>query len=425
VNIDAVVAAPHPALARALQALDDALVEWCLLRGEAELDDPIGDVDLLVSPGEAPRLAPVLAEAGYVGVPGWGHGSHRFFVAYTEGAWIKLDVVTEVSFGPSQSLRTGAGPGCLARRRRVGVVNLLAPDDAFWCLLLHCLLDRGAVPSRHAARLLELEPAARSDGPLANEIRSHLPPGLDAARLVDQVRRQQWEALALVGHRLHAGWRRQRPLATAHRRVGHRVLRRLAFLAPLAGNGRGRSVALLGLDGAGKSTLARSLRDSFYFPARSVYAPPTPRTVVRLPLPGLQLAERLLRLWGKSLTVAWHKARGRLVVLDRYVYDALLPPPPGYGVRARVNHWVLSRAAPATDLVVLLDVPAEVAHERKREHTVAWMTERRRHYLELARRLPRLRVVDAARAPEPVLREVTALVWRCYARPGARPTVRS
>jgi hypothetical protein len=266
VNIDAVVAALHPALARALRTLDDAFVEWCLLRGEAELDDPVGDVDLLVSSGDAPRLAQVLAAAGYVGVPAWGHGSHRFFVAYTGGAWIKLDVVTEVSFGPSQSLRTGAAPGCLARRRRVGVVNLLAPDDAFWCLLLHCLLDRGAVPSRHAARLLELAPAARSDGPLASEIRSYLPPGWDAARLVDQVRRHQWDALALVGGRLHAGWRRQRPLATAHRRVGHRVLRRLAFLGPLAGNGRGRSVALLGLDGAGKSTLARSLRDSFYSP---------------------------------------------------------------------------------------------------------------------------------------------------------------
>lgn len=418
-KIGAVVAVPHPALARALRALDDARVEWCLLRGEAELDAPVGDVDLLVSPRDIARLAPVLAAAGYAGAPAWGHGSHRFFVAYAEGAWIKLDVVTEVSFGPSQSLRTRAAPGCLARRRRVGVVNLLAPDDAFWCLLLHCLLDRGAVPPRHAERLLELAPAARSDGQLANEIRPYLPPpGWDSGRLVDHVRRQQWDPLALLGRRLHAGWRRGRPLAAARRRVGHRVLRKLAFLAPLAGSGRGRSVALLGLDGAGKSTLARSLRDSFYFPARSLYVPPTPRSVVRLPLPGLGLAERLLRLWGKSLAIGWHKARGRLVVLDRYVYDALLPPPPGYGLRARVNQWVLSRAAPAADLVVLLDVPAEVAHQRKREHTVAWMAERRRHYLELSRRLPRLRVVNAARAPEPVLWEVTALVWRCYARGG-------
>jgi thymidylate kinase len=418
-NIGTAVAVPHPTLARALRALDDALVEWCLLRGETELDAPVGDVDLLVSPRDAGRLAPVLTAAGYAGVPAWGHGSHRFFVAYAGGIWIKLDVVTEMSFGPSQSLQTRAAPGCLARRRRVGVVNLLDPDDAFWCLLLHCLLDRGAVPPRHAERLVELAPAARSDGQLTNEIRPYLPPGWDAARLVDHIRRQQWAQLALVGRGLQTSWRRQRPLAAARRRVGHRVLRRLAFLAPLAGNGRGRSVALLGLDGAGKSTLARSLRDSFYFPARALYASPTPRRVVRLPLPGLGLAERLLRLWGKSLTVGWHKARGRLVVLDRYVYDALLPPPPGYGLRARVNHWVLSRAAPATDLVVLLDVPAEVAHQRKREHTVAWMAERRQHYLELSRRLPQLRVVDAARAPEPVLWEVTALVWRCYARAGA------
>jgi thymidylate kinase len=418
VKIGAAVAVPHPTLARALRALDDALVEWCLLRGETELDAPVGDVDLLVSSGDASRLAPVLAAAGYAGVPAWGHGSHRFFVAYAGGAWIKLDVVTEVSFGPSQSLQTRAAPGCLARRRRVGVVNLLAPDDAFWCLLLHCLLDRGAVPPRHAERLVELAPTARSDGQLADEIRPYLPPGWDAARLVDHVRRQQWAELALLGRRLHAGWRRRRPLAAARRRVGHRILRRLAFLAPLTGIGRGRSVALLGLDGAGKSTLAQSLRDSFYLPARSLYVPPAPPRAVRLPVPGVGLVERLLRLWGKSLAVGWHKARGRLVVLDRYVYDALLPPPPGYGLRARINHWVLSRAAPAADLVVLLDVPAEVAYQRKREHTVAWMAARRRHYLELSRRLPRLRVVDAARAPEPVLWEVTALVWRSYARAG-------
>ena len=59
VNIDAVVAAPHPALTRALRALDDAFVEWCLLRGEAELDGQRLEPFTLyvLAPGHEARLS--------------------------------------------------------------------------------------------------------------------------------------------------------------------------------------------------------------------------------------------------------------------------------------------------------------------------------------------------------------------------------
>ena len=40
----------HPKLAALFRALDDEGVVWCLLRGEADLAVPEGDVDLLVAP---------------------------------------------------------------------------------------------------------------------------------------------------------------------------------------------------------------------------------------------------------------------------------------------------------------------------------------------------------------------------------------
>src|SRR5919204_220288 len=52
-----------------------------------------------------------------------------------------INVVTDLAFGPRFSLRTGAEAPCLSRRRRVGATAVLADEDAFWCLLLHRLLD--------------------------------------------------------------------------------------------------------------------------------------------------------------------------------------------------------------------------------------------------------------------------------------------
>lgn len=410
---------PGPLAEAALRALDDAAVDWCLLGGERDPCQSEHAMALLVSPPHLRRARSALSSLGYAAMP-TGRDRARHFLAYEprEDSWSMLGLVSELSFA-SGSLPTVAAAGCLTRRRRVGAVYLLAPDDAFWYLLLHRLLDRRSVPPQDAERLLELVVEADGGGPIAGVIEPCLPSGWSPARILGHVRRAEWPVLATLGRQLRARWLRRHLVAASSSILLRRARR---HRGTTTGGRPGISVTLLGLDGAGKSTLAKGLRDSFPVPTRSLYMGPYPASSFGASqhVPGLGLTLRLLRLWSRSAAVAYHKTRGRLVVLDRYVLDVLLPPPGHASLRTRTSHWVLRHALPAVDVVVLLDVPAEVAAQRKSEHTLAWLAERRRQYLDLARQFAGWHVVDASRDPEQVRRTVTAIVWDCYSPRGAR-----
>jgi hypothetical protein len=122
-------------------------------------------------------LRAALTPLGFTPLRAWGRGPHRFFVAYDEasGRRIKLDVVTELAYGRYQELRTDAAAGCLARRRYVGNLALLSPRDAFWALVLHCMLDRGAFSAPHRERLLELAGDADCGGELGRVAEAAFP----------------------------------------------------------------------------------------------------------------------------------------------------------------------------------------------------------------------------------------------------------
>jgi hypothetical protein len=231
------VALPHPLLADAFAALDAAGIAWCVLRGEPTLADPTGDVDLLVDAGRLPDLDDALAGTAFHPDPGWNDGDHRHYVgrrAATERA-VHLDVESAVTFGPSgfflvnwlrSTLRTGAAAGCLARRRRCHGVAVLHPDDAFWCLLLHCVVDVQAVPARYRTRLRDLAEHAVPDGALGSVVTANSPPGWTAERVREAAREQRWAELVDVGAQLRRRSTAHRPLvarASALRRGLGRV----------------------------------------------------------------------------------------------------------------------------------------------------------------------------------------------------------
>jgi hypothetical protein len=224
----------HPAVSLALEALERSNVHWCLLRGESDLASLDGDVDLLVARGDMPRLRDALAPLGYVPLRAWGRGPHRFFVAHdeTSASRVKLDVVTQLAYGRYQELRTAAAAGCLARRRHVGALALLSPDDAFWALLLHCMLDREAFSAAHRGRLLELAGEADCNSELGKIANVAFAERSGALTLLELVRAEDWTALTTIAKEARSNRANGRRLEMQLRVVVNRALRRASNVLP-------------------------------------------------------------------------------------------------------------------------------------------------------------------------------------------------
>jgi thymidylate kinase len=212
------------------------------------------------------------------------------------------------------------------------------------------------------------------------------------------------------------------------------------------------TVALVGPDGAGKSTVARRVVASLPFPARRVYmgvnleASSTMLPTTRLALavkharggrrdmtgrigsgPGdpaqrkhgmvaglrssLRMANWIAEEWYRQAIAAFYQRRGRVVVFDRhffcdyYAHD-VADGRTGRPLASRVHGYNLRRLYPKPDLVVMLDAPAEVFFERKGEGSIETLELRRQEYLAQAGLFKRFVIVDARQSPDAVVADV-------------------
>jgi thymidylate kinase len=175
----------------------------------------------------------------------------------------------------------------------------------------------------------------------------------------------------------------------------------------------GISIAIIGPDGAGKTTLAEGLRATL--PMRSSYVYmgvwreyPWDRWLRYLP--GARLSQRIVRLVARSAQAWFQRVRGRIVLLDRFTYDALLPSPL-LDRRGRITVALVKRIGAEPQLVLVLDAPAEVMFARKGEQGIEELERRRRSYLEVARVRRDVVVIDATRPPEAVREEAQQAIW--------------
>ena len=412
-------AARVPLLRAAFAALDDAGIGWALLRDHGAPATAPGDEDILVDPAAAPRLDRVFTALGYRRLPAAGQGTHRFYLGYDgdRDAFVTLDVVTEVAFGRRLQFPTPAVAPLLARARRAGGASLLHPDDAFWHLLLHYLLDKPAVPSGGHERLAAAADRAAATGALAAVVDRLRPAGLTAAAVLDLVRRGDTRAVAALSGPLRRRWR-----DADRRHVWTRIVRSRLERLHLIGSGGaptpGLSVAILGPDGAGKTTLAGALADSVPLPTRQVYMGvwreyPWDRWLRWLP--GARLVGRLIRLTVRSGQCRYHRARGRVVLLDRFTYDAALPSP-DLDWRGRLTLAAVRLLSTDPDVVLVLDAPAEVMYARKGEQGVPILARDRGSYLRLAAGHPAATVIDATLAPAGVRTHAQRALWATLGR---------
>ncbi len=358
----------HPVAAQSFDALHDAGVRWCLLRGERRLASPPHDVDILVSQADLLRATEALGSVGFAAVPTWARGSHRFFVEYEAdaGGWLQIDAVTELAYGPQYAIQTDASVGCLTRRERIGPLTVLSGDDAFWTLLLHCVLDRRDIPAHQKERLETLASLATPSGQLGRFVADAAGPDWDPHRVLECVKAAEWAGLDGLRPTVIKGWVRKHPL-----RFGSRVLNGATRwkVQPLhtAVRLRGLRVVIVGRTRDEAAEVASSLAESFYFPV-SVGA------------------------WDEGIaaavTAAWWQARGRFVVFATSSRDVNRR-----GERRAAVVRRAARALIAPDVVVALE-PVTPAMLRLGFSAVE--------------------AVEAVEAGPAAPDEVTALVWRAF-----------
>jgi hypothetical protein len=313
-RLDLELSAPevHPIAATVFEALERGAIRWSLLRGEHRLESPPHDVDLLIAADDLDKASDILAHLGFARFPTWARGTHQFFIAYNkdEDQWLRFDVVTELAYGPHYSVRTDAAPSCLARTVLVGGLRVLCADDAFWTLLLHCVLDRGEVPAHQQERLATLAAAARLDGPLPGVVTAAAPNGCSAPAAVELVRAREWQRLLTMRRPLIRRWARLHPRETLGRiargalqwRIEplHRALRLPGF-----------DVLVTGADAQRVSAVAESLGRAFFLPVHVLG-----QTDIAQSRP-LHLGVRA------DLAGAFRRARGKIAV----AYSGSIAPP--------------------------------------------------------------------------------------------------
>lgn len=214
---------------------------------------------------------------------------------------------------------------------------------------------------------------------------------------------------------------------------------------------RGFTVALIGCDGAGKTTVARALERETDLPVRYIYMGvnpeasnyqlPTTRLVNGVkqardrrvdparPAPSgtpmrrarrairatLRLANRLAEEWYRQLLAMFHLRRGRIVVFDRHFaadYHAADVAAAQRTLTRRLHGFFLTRLYPQPDLLILLDAPPEVLFARKGEGTLASLALRRAEYQRLGAAHARFAVVEATQPVDTVVGLVAAMIRR-------------
>jgi thymidylate kinase len=387
-------------LERLAAGLDGAGIVWAVLHEGA--GPRVDDVTLLVPARTVAAVTQTLHRCGFAPTRR-ADGVARHIAPGDTGRWLRVGVVTGLRFGPGGGVEARGADWCLRRRRRDGPVWRLDPRDAFWVGAVRALVDGGPLPGHIPA-----EPAG---APLLAELRPLLPRGLDPADVVLLLR-------SGAAGRLRA----QRPgvLRRALRRDPVRLLRGTGVAlaertaARVRPGRRGMSVALLGPDGVGKSTVAAGAVAAYPLPSRHLYMgmwqgddrPGRSRAAQ-----AGAIVARPLRAGWRATVAAAHVARGRLVVFDRYTYDALLPITGSRRSLKRPYFWLLAHSAPRPDLVLVLDLPGETAFARKGESTPEELEAVRQGFLALVPRLG-ADVVDASAPPEQVRAEVVARIWR-------------
>ncbi len=415
-------------LLRVFATLDSESIPYCVLHGYESYPERVpSDVDCIMPESVLPgQLQAALTEklGSDIEIVQWIRGGAHGIVLRMQGdtsEFLQLDVSDGCHF--NQRLPFYSGEEILRDRRRHKGFWVPATRVEFACYLIRKIFKKQLL-AEHAQRLSQLYQA---DPEGCRE---------QIERFFSKPSSEQVAEAALSGD-----WS---PVQAGLAKLRRVLMRRAVMRQPLQviinicrGLGRrvrrwfapsGFHIALLGPDGAGKSSVAqevqRALSPVFLgstcrsFPPkllnRQVGNSSQPHDIP--PRSRFSSFVRAVLYWwtyyspGYYFTIYPALIRSSLVIHDRHVIDCLVDP-----VRYRYSGpaWLLYgmwRWIPKPELVILLDVPAEIVQSRKQEVSFEVSAKQRLAYRELVSQLPNGRIVDGSQPLTKVVAEVNEMI---------------
>lgn len=396
-------------LAHAVAAALDLVGDYCVIGGYDDLPVVSSDLDVLMGWEDIQRVPAALAALGVsvVSYRDYAPRSRVLVVGATDvhltGRVMHLDLSHDVRalgtvlFGHADAVAN-------AEAREVGgvTVRVAGAADEFCYYLVKKLYKarRQRVTPAQVARLEAL--LARSHGDVIAPLRRALGRRL-ASRIIESIERRGIEpTIEAYARRWYLMPRlvARRPataVVAAAQDVGRRVRR---VLRPT-----GVSVGVLGVDGAGKSTVIDGVSarlasvlwgiDRFHLRVgvlvrRGGSGAASVRPHDQAPRSSLgsfaKLCALVVEYWMGAAVVRGATSSSRLVLFDRCAYDVAIDP-----IRHRMNladRWLrlLPRCTPPLDLTLVLTGDPERMHARKPETSIAAVSELTTRYRSLTGR---------------------------------------
>lgn len=359
---------------RALVQLNSNELEFVLLR-EPQCWSTAKDIDLLIKNEE--KADTILSNFGYVCYAHKGH--HRWYLKYSweDKEWIHLDVHTTISFGkykPPKKYIKDLFNNVTISNDDIPRIN---PLDHSIILFFHSVLDKKKIDERYKGTIFnfdyyQIKNKSSSYSFLSLPLESYYEwlGQVKAGRLGEKKMVRQ--VLCSLGAKTY---QRKSYLVRAFNRI-----RRCFY-----GSG---TIAFLGPDGAGKSTLIEPLAKLKHLPIRTQYMGPNRKSVMRNILnltmdflSNIRFKHNKSSVIGQGARICWHflcyldffdrkyrhllfQSKGGVVIYDRYPCDMFFRSP------SKLYETLYIKLFPLPRLIILCTGDAKMINARKNELSV-------------------------------------------------------